>query len=202
MSAKRASGLTLARARTSVTATPSHRLSNRLQRVTQCISATTTFWGRRLNSSQVNRTGFSTSPLTVKSHFAASKRGTAPYCKTGHLSVSDCPGGSRSESCICRSSCFRSLVSPKSICTSYFMKYADQLIYVHLEAADPPCCEVIDESANGREDSSYHAVADWEEYYRANTHERAEHWHRARAARRRHCSSQYQSKQTHESPDY
>jgi hypothetical protein len=47
--------------------TPSQRTSNRLQRVTQCMSAVTGDRGRRENSSQVRRTRSSTMPEILKS---------------------------------------------------------------------------------------------------------------------------------------
>jgi hypothetical protein len=47
-----------------------------------------------VSSSQVSRTGSSTSPETVKSHVDRSVVGTVPAWSTGHLSVRYWPGGS------------------------------------------------------------------------------------------------------------
>src|SRR5829696_1076941 len=58
------------------------------------------FWirGRRLNSSQVSSSSFSTSPKIRSVHVARSVCGTEPACSTGHFSVRYCPGGRRAGS--------------------------------------------------------------------------------------------------------
>src|SRR5215471_274669 len=53
-------------------------------------------------------------PEILKSHFAASNLGTLPGCSTGHLSVSDCPGGSRPSASAFFSSSPRSAKSPNN----------------------------------------------------------------------------------------
>src|SRR5262245_43337272 len=78
--------------------TPRKLVSNRLQRVTQWMSIVTSFAGSALSSSQLSAIGFSTSPKTLKSQDARSVSGTPPACRTGHLSVRYCPGGSRAGS--------------------------------------------------------------------------------------------------------
>src|SRR5262245_42492042 len=54
--------------------------------------------GRALSSSQVRRSGLSTSPDTKKSQVERSYVGTEPAWSTGHLSVRYWPGGSRAGS--------------------------------------------------------------------------------------------------------
>src|SRR5262245_60215479 len=54
--------------------------------------------GSTLSSSQVRRSSFSTSPVTVKSQVARSVSGIVPACRTGHFSVRYWPGGSRAGS--------------------------------------------------------------------------------------------------------
>src|SRR3984885_8968400 len=96
------------------------------------MSHRTSTFGSLLNSSQVSRTGFSTRPSMRKSHVRRSARGTLPSCKTGHFSVSDCPGGKRCSLRICCSSFFRSLPSPKSI----FIPFVEgNLLYLNLPGA-------------------------------------------------------------------
>ncbi len=77
---------------------PSKVTSKRLQRVTQWMSSVTSVRGSALSSSQVSRSGVSTSPETVKSQVARSVCGTDPACSTGHFSVKYWPGGKRAGS--------------------------------------------------------------------------------------------------------
>src|ERR1051326_6949452 len=78
-----ASGLSFTNLSTFRNGTPSQSLSKRLHRVTQWKSLCVLTRGSRLNSSQMSRTGCSTSPRMRKSHLAGSKRGTDPECSTG-----------------------------------------------------------------------------------------------------------------------
>src|SRR5688572_17895291 len=54
--------------------------------------------GSAFSSSQLRRSSFSTSPVTVKSQVARSVSGIVPACRTGHFSVRYWPGGSRAGS--------------------------------------------------------------------------------------------------------
>src|SRR5829696_6773934 len=96
--AKAADGRGRASLSSSRQCTPSKRASNRDQRVTQWMSCTFPPRGRRLNSSQLNSSSFSTSPKTRNVHVARSVRGTEPACSTGHFSVRYWPGGRRAGS--------------------------------------------------------------------------------------------------------
>src|SRR5712692_6884699 len=91
-----ASGRTPARRRISETATPSQRLSYRLQRVTQWMSDVTSTRGSPRNSFHVQETSLSTRPKHRKVQVCRSARGVSPYVRTGHFCVSTCPGGRRS----------------------------------------------------------------------------------------------------------
>src|SRR5215467_16098035 len=67
----------------SANGTPSHVVSNLVQRVTQWMSVFTTFVGSAVNWSQVSSNGFSTSPKTRKRHVFGLNVGIAPTCNTG-----------------------------------------------------------------------------------------------------------------------
>src|SRR5437588_10863055 len=75
--------------------TPVQEVSSFDHLVTQWMSTVTFSLGRRLNSSQVQRRGSSTSPSMEKVHCARSARGVGPAESTGKPSTRYCPGGSR-----------------------------------------------------------------------------------------------------------
>src|SRR5712691_4820433 len=77
-------------------ATPSQRLSNRLQRVTQWMSDVTSTLDSSRNSFHVQETSSPTRPKHRNVQVLVSPRGASPYVRTGHFCVRTCPGGRRS----------------------------------------------------------------------------------------------------------
>src|ERR1700694_1219824 len=75
--------------------TPSHDVSNLVQRVTQCMSVLTVLVGSATNCCQVSSAGCSTSPEIRKRQVAGLNCGTFPTCSTGKSRDVYWPGGNR-----------------------------------------------------------------------------------------------------------
>ncbi len=73
-------------------------MSNFDQRVTQWMSPSQSVCSPPVNCSQSSTNGFSTAPSTDSSHWSVAIRGVSSMLSTGHLTVGDWPGGSRSGS--------------------------------------------------------------------------------------------------------
>src|SRR5208282_2402461 len=184
-------GFTCASFITSANGTPSQRTSKRLQRVTQCMSAVTAFIGRRANSSHVSRTGRSTSPVMRKSHVLGSKRGTGPSCSTGHFSVADWPGGRRPASRMARSSCLRSVLSPKIIFAPQSFRSGGlksrrdagatkTLFHFDLDSADEACGNIVNHRAEAASNRSDHREQNRENHNGGDAEKGRQKWRHAR----------------------